>query len=375
MTNVRFGKRIDMQSNQILNAITQRVSGLPPATVALTGAVRYNDGDNRFYVCTGSAWQLRATDSDALQGYTPAQLRDRSTHTGTQPASSIGDLATVVKGYAVSDFAAATAAIKAGNQRIVNLADGSASTDAVNYQQLDAVRNLALSAATGTAIKAPVIAVAESNVALNSVPAIDGITIPTDGRFLAAGQTDSTQNGIYVKQANGSAVRASDAASNGTLAPGTQVFVTQGTNQADTTWAIVSDSAITIGTTAQSWAKVPGTSANQTLTFGNGLIRSANDVAVRPGLGITVASGSTAIDTAVVPRKVSQDVPAASGSAANAISITHGLATSDIIEVAVREISSGDRVYVGWRVQDSATIQLDFGSDVASGAYRVSILG
>ncbi|UVF61518.1 hypothetical protein SEA_DALANDE_105 [Gordonia phage DalanDe] len=375
MSNVRFGKRIDLQGNEILNAIVQRFTGTPTPTAAQAGRMIYNTADNRFYVCTGSAWELRATNADALAGFTPAQLRDRSTHTGQQAASSISDLATTVQGYPLSAFAAATAAIKAGGQRIINVADGTATTDAVNLQQLDIVRNIALSAATGTAIKAPVIAVAEGNINLSSVPAIDGVTIPTDGRFLAAGQTDATQNGIYVKQANGSAVRAGDATASGTLAPGTQVFATQGTNHADTSWAIVSDAAITIGTTAQQWAKVPGTSANQQLTFGAGLLKTGNDVTVRAGLGITVGDGSVAIDTAVVPRKVSQNVPAAAGAAANAINITHGLATSDIIEVTTREISSGDRVYVGWRVDSTNVVQLDFGADVAAGTYRVSVLG
>ena len=368
MSAVRFGKRIDLQGNQILNAIVHSDAGLPTPTALLRGAIRYNTADNRFYICNGTAWELKATDADALQGFSPAQLRDRATHTGTQDVSSISGLNASINGRPVSSFAAAAADVSLGGFKITNLLAGVSTTDAVNVAQLDAVRVIAMAGVAGVAIKAPVLVVATTNMALTGITTIDGVTIPTAGRFLLAGQTDSTQNGIYYKNAGGAAIRATDADEGGELVPGTQVFVTQGTN-GDSAWAIVSDAAITIGTTAQSWAKVPGSSGS-TYTWGLGLQNNSGTISVKAGVGITVADGNVNIDTSLVVRKSAQAVPGGS----SPVTITHGLNSSDVLQVQVRELSTGDLVYVGVTVTGANTVALDFdATTIPSGTYRVAI--
>ena len=373
MSAVRFGKRIDLQRNQILNAIVHSDSGLPSDNLASRkGQMFFNLGDNRFYVCTGSAWELRATNSDALVGFTPAQLRDRSTHTGTQDASTISGLDAAINARRITDFTAApNKDLSMGSYKITNLAAGVSNTDAINVSQLDAVRQIAMAAASGTAIKAPVLAVAVTNQSLASVTTIDSITIPNGGRFLLAGQTDATQNGIYYKNSGGAAIRATDADETGELQPGTQVFVTGGAANGDSSWAIVSDNAITIGTDQQQWAKVPGSSGSS-YTWGNGLQNSGGTVSVKPGIGINVSDGNVNVDTALVVRKSVQAVPAGS----NPISITHGLNTSDILQVQLREVSSGDLIFVGVTVTGANTIQLDFdATSIPSNTYRVAVAG
>ncbi|AZS07968.1 hypothetical protein PBI_GRAY_118 [Gordonia phage Gray] len=373
MGAIRYGTRINLQHNQILNAIIHHKTGLDETpTAALRGAIRFNTGDGRLYICDGTAWNLKATNSDALQGLSPAQLRDRSTHTGQQPASTISDLRTVVGGYPLNEHAAPTAAVAMGSQKITGLADGTASTDAVNKSQLDAI---AAMAANGIAIKQPVLAVATGNISLTTITTIDGVTIPTNGRFLLAGQTDATQNGIYIKNASNAAVRATDADAAGELAPGTQVFVTGGTVNADTAWAIVSDATITPGTDAQTWTKVPGQTGSS-YTWGNGLLNTSNTISVKPGIGITVSDGSVNVDTSVVVRKNAQAVPSGQGTV---VTISHGLNTADILAVQVRDTSgaanTGDLVECGATVTGVNTIQLEFDIAPTTNQYRVAIAG
>ncbi|AKL88384.1 head decoration [Gordonia phage GMA6] len=371
MSAIRYGKRIDLQGNQILNAVVHSDAGLPTPTAALTGSLRYNTSDSRLYVCNGTTWELRATNADALQGFSPAQLRDRGTHTGTQDVATISGLDAKIDSRPVSNFAAATKDVSLGNFKITNLANGVSNNDAINVSQLDAVRQIAMSAAVGTAIKAPVLAVAITNQNLAAVGTIDGVTIPTSGRFLLAGQTDSTQNGIYYKNGGGAAIRATDADETGELLPGTQVFVTQGTANGDSSWAIVSDAPITIGASAQQWAKVPGSSGTS-YTWGNGLQNSAGTISVKAGVGINVSDGNVNIDTALVVRKSAQAVPGGT----SPVTITHGLNTSDIIQVQLREVATGDLVFVGVTVTGANTISLDFdAATVPAGTYRVAVAG
>ena len=372
MAAIPFGTRIDLQGNEVLNMLFQKQNGLPTPTPALAGAVRFNTADGRLYVCDGSTWVLRATNSDALQGLSPANLRDRSTHTGTQTAATISDFASAVRGNTLNVMGAPTGPLSMGNQRVTSLAAGSSALDAVNKQQLDAVRDIAVSAAAGIAIKAPVLAVAVTNINVASPPAqIDGVTIPTGARILLAGQTASVENGIYTRPASGALVRATDADSDGELAPGTQVFVTQGIENGDSSWALISDVAITVGTTAQGWARVPGSSKDSIGNAGAGLVKDGDTISVRPGVGITVADGTVSVDAAIVPRKVAQAVPAG----ASPVTISHGLNTADLLMVQVREVTSGNLVMVGTTVTGVNTVSLDFANNPVANQYRVTLAG
>lgn len=372
MAAKRFGTRIDLQNNEILNMIFQKVNGLPTPTAALTGAARFNTGDGRFYVCTGTAWLLKATDSDALQGLSPAQLRDRSTHTGSMDVANVSGFDSAVNNRKITDFMQTpNKALQMGNQQIQGVAAGSSNSDAVTLAQLNAVRDLATNSAAGIAIKEPVVVAATGNVDMATSPTvIDGVTLTTGMRVLLPNQTDNTQNGIYVKPSTGPLVRSADAASGSALVPGTQVFVTRGDVNGDSQWVIISDAAITIGTTAQGWSRMPG-SQGQSYAFGLGLQSSGSNVSVKSGLGISVVDGSVAIDTAVVPRKVSQAIPAGT----SPVTINHGLNTADLIGAKVRELSTGDLVEIGITVTGVNTISLDFAVNPVSNQYRIAVAG
>jgi hypothetical protein len=68
-------------------------------------------------------------------------------------------------------------------------------------------------------------------------------------RVLVKDQDTASENGIYTVQSDGSVVRSDDADSNAEVTPGMFTFVEQGTLNADSGWVLITDGAITLGTT------------------------------------------------------------------------------------------------------------------------------
>ena len=250
------------------------------------------------------------------------------------------------------------------SQNIANLADPSAATDAANKQYVDNV-------ARGLSWKAPVRAASTANVSLAAPGAtLDGVALAAGNRVLLKTQSAAAENGIWIW--TGAAVpltRGTDADSGDELSPGTAVTVTEGSTQADRVFILISDAAITIGTTAQTWGQLGGASS---YTAGNGIAISGSTisaVAAAAG-GIAIGAGGIALDAAIAARKFSASI--GSGSATS-IAVAHGLGTKDIT-VSVREVSSDSGVLVDWVATDVNTVTLTFAVAPASSACRVTVI-
>lgn len=86
------------------------------------------------------------------------------------------------------------------------------------------------------------------NISLSGVMTIDGVTLANGDRVLVNGQTDKTQNGIYIVNSSGAWARASDANSSSTLIPGLQVFVDKGaTTYGETGWVLNNTTPVNVG--------------------------------------------------------------------------------------------------------------------------------
>jgi len=253
-------------------------------------------------------------------------------------------------------------------QKIINLADPSAATDAVTKQYAD---NLLLG---GTKWKNPVRIATTTTGLLSSAFAngqtIDGVILATGDRILIKNQTTGSENGIYTVSATGAPTRSSDADSTGELTPGTTVYVTEGTTNGDKAFSITSDAAITIGTTAITWGQVGG---GQTYTASNGVVLNSNNFAgvVTPSGGVLVGISGFSIDTSIVARKFSANV---GNGSSTSISITHNLGTQDIV-VSIREIATNSGVLTDWVATDTNTVTLTFATAPASSAFRVTVVG
>ena len=251
------------------------------------------------------------------------------------------------------------------SQKIVALADPSASTDAANKQYVDNV-------ARGIQWKAPVRVATTANGALATAFAngqsIDGVTLATGDRILLKSQTTTAENGIYTVNASGAPTRAVDADTNGELAPGTSVSVTEGTTNADKVFMIISDVAITIGTTAQTWGQLSG---GTTYSGGNGINVAGSVITAVATTGITVNGSGIGIDTSVVTRKFSASI---GNGAATSIAVTHSLGTKDVT-VAVRANADDAHVLADVVSTDINTVTITFAAAPASNAYRVTVHG
>lgn len=254
------------------------------------------------------------------------------------------------------------------SQKIVSLADPSAATDAANKQYVDNV-------ARGLQWKAPVRVATTTNGALASAYAngqsIDGVTLATGDRILLKDQTTASENGLYIVNASGAPTRAVDADTGGELAPGTSVTVTAGTVNGDKVFMIVSDAAITIGTTAQTWGQLGG--GGTSYTGGNGINVAGSvisAVAAASG-GISVVAGGIQLDSSIAARKFSASI---GNGAATSIAVTHNLGTKDV-KVTVRQNSNDEHVLADVVSTDINTVTVTFATAPASNAMRVTVIG
>lgn len=251
------------------------------------------------------------------------------------------------------------------SQRITNLGDPSTSTDAANKQYVD-------NFVRGLTFKEPVRAASTGNITIATPGAtIDGVTMSANDRFLAKDQTTGAQKGIYIW--NGAAVaatRATDADAGTELKPGTVVYVTEGTTNADKQYVITSDVAITIGTTDQTWSQHGG---GLTYTGSNGVNVSGTNitgVAAASG-GLTVGASGFSIDTSIVARKASGNM---GNGSLTSIPVTHSLGTKDV-SVTVREVSNDAFALTDWVATDTNTVTFTFATAPASNALRWTIIG
>lgn len=252
--------------------------------------------------------------------------------------------------------------INANNKQITGVADGSASTDAVNKQQLDA-------AIRGLDWKQEVVAASTATVTLASPgTSIDGVTLVANDRVLLKDQSAPAENGIYVWTASGSPLtRALDADSWAELS-GSTVTVQRGTVNADRVYRVTADDGGTLGTTAVTLAQVGAGGA--AYTAGNGLTLSGNDFNVGAGTGITVAADTVAIDTSVVYRKFAASCVVTT----NPQTFTHNFNTLDVITEVV-EVSTGNTVLADVTRSGVNAVSVNFGVAPTAGQYRVVIAG
>ncbi len=105
--------------------------------------------------------------------------------------------------------------------------------------------------------KDPVKAATTGNITLSAAQTVDGVSLVAGDRVLVRAQTDQKTNGIYVV-ATGAWARATDADSASELL-NAAVFVSQGTQYADTAWVCTTDS-ISLGTSNLTFVQFAGSS-------------------------------------------------------------------------------------------------------------------
>lgn len=111
-----------------------------------------------------------------------------------------------------------------------------------------------------------------TNMDLSGFDMVDGVT-PVDGdRVLVKDQTLPAENGIYIVH-SGAWTRSSDADTSAEVTSGMFTFVEEGTNNADSGWALVTNNPITLGATGLSFTQFSGAGS---LIAGDGMTQSGS---------------------------------------------------------------------------------------------------
>ena len=153
--------------------------------------------------------------------------------------------------------------LAAGGFKITNLGTPQNGTDAATKAYVDAVsEGLHVHEAARVAIQGNI----SIATGLENGDTAGGVTLATGNRVLVKDQTNAAENGIYVVQASGQALRATDFDTATEVDSGDFIFVTEGT-YANTGWVQTLKPA-TIGTDALSFTQFSGAG---TFTAGNGL--------------------------------------------------------------------------------------------------------
>jgi hypothetical protein len=182
-----------------------------------------------------------------------------------------------------------------GGFKITSLGAAVADSDAPNWGQVkQAIRNVLYRRIAR--------AMALGNVNIASPGAThDGVTLSNGDVLFLPNQTTQSENGLYTFNGASSALtRTADADGGSEVQPGLAVFVSEGSTKGNSRWNLITDGAITVGTTNLVFSEEVG---GGTYTAGNGLQLVGNEFSVKPvsGGAITATGGGVDVDATKVP--------------------------------------------------------------------------
>lgn len=106
--------------------------------------------------------------------------------------------------------------------------------------------------------KQSVRAATTANISLSGIIVIDGVQLASGDRVLVKDQLNTAENGIYIASA-GVWSRSSDANSNLKVTSGMETIVELGDINADSTWQLITDGNLVLGTSPLSFVCISGT--------------------------------------------------------------------------------------------------------------------
>ena len=425
----KFLTNIDLNQNQILNA-TFEVLGTAPSTGLFEGRMYYNSATDSIEIYSGSAWRKVVNSITSGGSYTDAITIGESNGTVTLTLN-LAD--TDSAGLLSADFwnaltdatsdATASKLVKRDANGNIKVATPTDDAHAATKGYVDAAR-------AGLDVKASVRAATTEAINLSgdleNGDAIDGVTLATGDRVLVKHQGTASENGIYVVQASGAAVRATDFDGTGEVSGGAFTFVEEGTANADSGWVVSSNGAITVGTDAINWVQFSG--AGQ-ITAGDGLTKTGNTINVVGtadritanadsvdiastyvgqssittlgtittgtwnGTDVAIADGGTGSGTASGARtnlaetsasglttstpvlaRIAKQGCAASSVGVSTTTVTHNFGTTDVM-VQIYEVATGATVFGDVSRSNGNTISVVLNGTISANDYTIVVTG
>lgn len=428
----KFLTNIDLNQNQLLNG-TFEVVGTDPNTGNFDGRMIFNstEGVIKVYDATASAWRkmitgvtsagsqssaLTISESNGAITITPNLATSASA--GLLSASDFSKLAD-----ATSDATASKLVIRDSNGQ-AKFGTPTADDHAATKAYVDAARSgLDVKASVRAATTAPI----NLSTDLENGDTLDTtVTLATGDRVLVKNQSTASENGIYVVQASGAAVRATDFDSTAEVTPGAFTFVEEGTTNADSGWVLTTNGTITIGSTALNWALF---SVAGTILAGDGLTKTGNtlnvvgttdrisvsadavdisanyagqntittvgtiangewtatkigiayggtDASTASGARTNLASTSTSGLTTSTPvlARISKQGCAASSAGVSTTTVTHNFGTTDVM-VQIYEVSTGATVIGDVTRSNGNTVSVVLYGTISANDYTIVVTG
>lgn len=293
----KFVTNLDLNSNQILNG-TFEVLTADPSSGNFEGRMYYNSQSDVVKYYTGSAWKLLVNGVVAGGDYAAAiTVNESGGQITITPNLATTSAAGVMSATDKTKLDNATADAT-GSTLVIRDVNGQAKFGTPTDDAHAATKGYVDAARAGLDVKQSVRVATTGPVNLASDleagDLIDSITLGEGDRVLVKNQSTASENGIYVVQATGAAVRAVDFDGVGEVSGGAFTFVELGTTNADSGWVVTSDGPLTVGTDAINWAQFSG--AGQ-ITAGDGLTKTGNTINV-VGTTDRISVSADAVDIA-----------------------------------------------------------------------------
>lgn len=296
----KFLTNIDLNQNQLINA-TFEVLATDPSSGNFDGRLIFNstEGVIKVYDAGLPGWRKALTNITSAGSYASAiTVSESNGSVSLTPNLSSGSAAGLMSSSDYTKLSDATSEATA-NKLVIRDASGQAKFGTPTHDDHAATKGYVDAARSGLDVKQSVRAATTGPINLatdleNGDTLDTTVTLATGDRVLVKNQTTASENGIYVVQASGAAVRATDFDSNAEVTPGAFTFVEEGTVNADSGWVVATNGTINVGVTGISWAQFSG--AGQ-ITAGAGLTKTGNTLDVG-GTADRITVNSDTVDIA-----------------------------------------------------------------------------
>ena len=428
----KFLTNIDLNQNQLVNA-TFEVLATDPNTGNFDGRLIFNstEGVIKVYDAGIPGWRKMVASIASAGTYSTALTVSESNGAVTiTPNLATSASAGLLSSSDFSKLADATSEATA-SKLVIRDANSQAKFGTPTDDAHAATKSYVDSARSGLDVKQSVRAATTAPINLASdLEAGDtldtNVTLVAGDRVLVKNQSTASENGIYVVQASGAAVRATDFDSNAEVTPGAFTFVEEGATNADSGWVLTTNGTINVGVTGLAFAQFSG--AGQ-VTAGAGLTKTGNtldvggttdritvnadtvDIAATyvgqssittlgtittgtwNGTDIAVADGGTGSSSASGARtnladtsasglttstpvlaRISKQGCAASVTGVSTTTVTHNFGTTDVI-VQIYEVSTGATVIGDVTRSNGNTISVVLYGTIAANDYTIVVTG